>query len=129
MKVVDVCQDKNDKSLPPSIVVAVSPGFPQGLRLKVSETANAPALEGASFVDDSGKIKLSWSTLSGFEGGAEVFFNNKVEGNEWTRHSSNIAWDKDKEIVSTLTYDVPVKALIMVDYAGSKHWLYFSKSQ
>ena len=129
VKVEDACQDKDDKSLPPSIVVAVSPGFPQGLRLKISETANSPALEDASLLDDGGKIKLSWSTVSGFESGAEVFFNNKVEGNEWTRHTSNVAWDADKEVVSALAYEVPVKALVMVDYAGSKHWLYFSKLQ
>ena len=129
VEIADVCQDKGDMSIPPSIVVAVSPGFPQGLRLKVNEAANAPALESASLLDDGGKIKLSWSATNGFEGDAKVFFNNATEGNEWIQHTSSVAWGTDKEAVSTLAYDVPVKALVMVDYAGSKHWLYFSKSQ
>ena len=68
--------------------------------------------------------------MNGFDDGAEVFFNNKGEGNEWTRHTtSKVAWDKDIEVVSALAYAVPVKALIMVEHKGSKHWLYFSKLQ
>ena len=39
--------------------------------------------------------------MNGFDDGAEVFFNNKGEGNEWTRHTtSKVAWDKDIEVVS-----------------------------
>ena len=130
VEIANVCQSDSDESLPPSIVVAVSPGFPQGLRVKVSEAASTPSLDSVFLFDKDGKIGLRWSAPNGFEDGAEVFFNNQTEGNEWTRYANNITWDKDSDkdvIVSSLDYDEPVKALIMVEYKGSKHWLYFSQ--
>ena len=127
--VASVCQNKDDKSLPPSVVVAALPGFPKGLRLPVAAADNEPSLGSALLSDEGGKIKLSWSAANDFDGGAEVFFNSNTEGNTWTQHSGNLSWDATGgEVISTLDYTLPVKALVKVSFSdGGTHWLYFSQ--
>ena len=126
---------KEDEILPPSIVIAISPGFPKGLRLEVKDASDAASLIGNAFSSgNNSKMKFTWTDLSGFEGGAGIFFNNKTEGNEWTKHSGNITWTKSSGtagVTSTLAYVLPVKALIQVKPTGNRavpHWLYFKGS-
>ena len=126
----DKDEEEEDEEPPPSIVVAISPGFPKGLRLKISEASDAPSLANASLSDDNG-LKLSWSTATGFDDGADVFFNNRTEGNEWTRHSDTLEWSNASKAISTLDYVEPVKALVKVNLSGDggDHWLYFRKPE
>lgn len=126
VNVADACTSTNE---PASIVLAVSPGLPKGFRLEISEATDAPSLAGASLSDDSGKIKLDWTSVQNFSGGAEVFFNNATEGNEWTRHSdAALQWSNNGNVTSTLDYTLPVRALVKaVLSGGGVHLLLFSK--
>lgn len=133
--VAQVCKDNKNADDPPSIEIDVSGDqrlelkLKKGLRLKIMEASDTPSLGNATLDDQGGKLKLSWTTLSGFEGGAELFFNNATEGNEWTQHDS-VTWKDNGSVVSELDYEAPVKVLIKVEPTGSRkvsHWLYFSK--
>ena len=117
------------KDVPPSVNLAVSPCFEGGETIAVAGAPNAPSLDEANFSDDNGKIKLSWSGAQNFSGGAEVFFNNAAEGNEWTRHSDGaLQWHNNSNVTSMLDYTLPVRALVKVAYSGGEvHWLYFKR--
>ena len=130
---VSNCVSKSDKNAPPSITIAVSPGFPKGLRLEVTQLT-PPSLP-ASLSNKSNKIKLEWSSgATGFDNGADIFFNNATEGNEWTRYSGTPNWKKNSggDANSTLDYALPVKALLHVKPSGERkvsHWLYFIQAK
>lgn len=113
-----------------SIVLAISPGFPTGLRLKIAEASDAPSLDASLAAAENG-IEMSWATATGFDGGADIFFNNKAEGNEWTHYSGTPNWAASGgDAYSSLAYVLPVKALVKVKPHGERkvpHWLYFMK--
>lgn len=132
---LDIATCISEGSSVPSITLAVSPKFPKGLRLKIVVADNPPSLTppntSTPLSSDSDKIKLSWEKdkLKGFANGAEIFFNNVTEGNEWTRYSGTPNWGESGSATSTLAYDLPVKALVRVKLSsGGMHWLYFDNT-
>lgn len=132
VKVAQACKDDKDASSSPSIELTASPNLLKGMQLPVNEASDTPSLGNATLENDNDKIKLSWTTVEGFEGGADVFFNNALEGNEWTKHSPDVTWNASGSVVSTLAYELPVKVLIKVKATGARkvpHWLFFIKTQ
>ena len=130
--IAQVCKDPSDSSLPPSILISVMPGFPAGLRMKVSEASDAPTLT-ATLIDEGGKVALQASAAAGFDGGADIFFNASM-GNRWTKHTGTIDWTAASvKVVSSLDYPSRpqplIKALVMVKPHGTRqvsHWLYYN---
>lgn len=117
----------------PSIVISVVPSHPAGLRLKISEASDSPALN-ATVADASGRVALKSPTpASGFDNGASIFFNAS-KANRWTKHNRAVNWSSAVNIVSDLSYpsdgtgETPAKALIIVKPHGereSDHFLYY----
>jgi len=128
VNIAQSCKGEN-ASLPPSIELTASPNLLKGMRLPVNEASGTPSLGNATLAKNAGgRLKLSWGTRSGFEGDAELFFNNATEGNEWTKHGS-VTGDNGS-VTSTLAYAAPVRVLIKVKTGESTppHWLYFSEA-
>lgn len=128
VNIAQACKGEKNASLPPSIELTASPNLLKGMRLPVNEASDTPSLGNATLANAGNKLKLSWGTRSGFEGDAELFFNNATEGNEWTQHGS--VTEDNGSVTSTLAYTAPVRVLIKVKTGESTppHWLYFSKA-